>query len=178
MLALLQSRGGGTWTPLVAACAQNDVVGAHDKIEVMPDPVLEPQCWEHLWSLSPGGWAALLRHLRDVVCRHPGYARDVLRSIPELLFLEDVCDCSEEEDDEVMCGQFGRTFGTVVACRLHAGKVLGGSFASRLRAVAATPVCPCCGADFRSRPRLVHHLAKLGCGRLAAAASGGGDRGG
>ncbi len=120
--ALLQGRGGAGWLAALLVDCRAIQCLLFDKLGSHSHPAEEPQVWEHIWSSFPVPWRSLLRMTLSRAAENPWQA-DAARADAR------AARCTAQEgdvdEDEFMCGVFGKLLNSPAAVTLHGFRVHG-----------------------------------------------------
>ena len=151
-------RGDEAWRArVVQVCTRLRSVVA-PKLDALPPPASSLQAWEQSWLDFPSQWGALVKlFLRKVASQPqpPAVARRQLAAVPP--------------SGEWLCFLCGEEFSTISRLKQHQAAKHGRRQLGFYQVTGS--ICPSCGADYRSRARLLTHLGPKGSRVCAAAVS-------
>ena len=169
--ALLQGEGGKKWRAGVSAACMALWQLLPTKLSSMPCPATSMAAWEEFWTAFPMEWAGLLALALKTAALDPWKADAALDGTGMTRWT--VEQGEQEDPDCFMCGHCDRWFATPGGATQHRIRAHGVGVRTDLaRACCVSQVCPACGADFRSRIRVLRHLAHGAADCMAACIGG------
>ncbi len=133
-------------------------------------PSEQPHIWEQFWSSHARPWRCLFRLALSRAAANPWQADAALA---EAGASRRTVQTHEDEADEFTCGLYGRWLLSLAAVTMHGIRAHGSQGdAARARATVVGSICPNCGIDFWSRPRLLRNLSHGAKGCIDAIRSG------